>query len=43
MAAKAELQGITVELRYLGSMAELDNAEIADVELVGENVELSLV
>ena len=43
MAAKVELQGIVVELRYLGSMTELDNAEIVAVKLVGENVKLSLV
>ena len=36
MAAKVELQGIVVELRYLGSIAELDNAEIAAAELIGE-------
>ena len=43
MGALAEFQGTAVELKYLGSIAELDSDEVMAVELTTENLELSLV
>ena len=39
----SDFQGTAVEMKYLGSMAELDNVEIANASVVEENVEVSLV
>ena len=39
----SDFQGTAVEMKYLGSMAELDNEEIATTAVVEENVEISLV
>ena len=39
----SDFQGTAVKMKYLGSMAELDNEEIANAAVVEENVEVSLL
>jgi len=43
MGALADFQGTAIDLRYLGSLADLDVDEVMGVEVSTENLEVSLV
>ena len=43
MGALSDFQGTSVDLRYLGSLAELDGDEVMGVQVATGNLEVSLV
>ncbi len=38
----SDFQSTTVKMKYLGNMADLDNAEVATLAVVEENIDISL-
>ena len=38
----SDFQGAAVEMKHLGSMAELNNAEVATAAVTEENIEISV-